>query len=168
MNTKFHRKVILILILSALPSWGSGRALATNLDPDDADASPPSMTLEELGLVLDNALSDAFNRHDLPALLDLFAEDLEFFHDTGGLQDFAKVSEGFKGLFSKDNGLRRELVADSLKVYPLPGYGLLEVGRHRFCHEEGEVTDCGTFEFSHVWRQQGEDWKISRVLSYGH
>jgi len=64
--------------------------------------------------------------------------------------------------------LRRELVPGSLEVYPLQGYGAIEVGAHRFCHEENGKRDCGTMKFSMVWRKVGEEWKLSRVLSYAH
>jgi len=55
-----------------------------------------------------------------------------------------------------------------LEIYPIKSYGALEVGSHRFCHEESGKTECGTFHFAHLWRQRGDQWRISRVLSYGH
>jgi ketosteroid isomerase-like protein len=117
---------------------------------------------------LDDSLSAAFNAHDLDRLMALFSPDLEFYHDAGGLQSFDVVKSGFGGLFSQDNGSRRELVAGTLRVFPIGDYGALELGRHRFCHDEKGRVDCGTFEFAHVWRRQGSEWKITRVISYGH
>jgi hypothetical protein len=98
----------------------------------------------------------------------LFADDIEFYHDTNGLQHRAEVQAGFGGLFAQGNGITREIVPGTLKVYELKDYGLLAVGAHRFCHDENGKQDCGTFEFAQVWRKRGNDWKISRVLSYGH
>jgi hypothetical protein len=64
--------------------------------------------------------------------------------------------------------MRRNLMEGTLEVYPLRGYGALEVGTHQFCHEENGRTDCGTFKFLHVWRWQNGTWRIARVVSYGH
>lgn len=56
----------------------------------------------------------------------------------------------------------------TLEVYSLKGYGAIEVGEQRFCHEENGKQDCGVTKFSMVWRQSGETWKLARVLSYAH
>jgi hypothetical protein len=78
------------------------------------------------------------------------------------------VKEDFVDLFKNVPDLRRELVPGTLEVYPLKGYGAIEVGEHRFCHDEDGKQDCGTMKFSMVWRQTGATWKLSRVLSYAH
>ena len=58
----------------------------------------------------DKAMFEAFNAHDIDALMALFSEDLEFYHDTGGRLTYADVKSGFKSNFDKNNGLRRDLV----------------------------------------------------------
>jgi ketosteroid isomerase-like protein len=117
---------------------------------------------------VDSVLSEAFNAHDLNALMSLFSEDLEFYHDAGGLQSYTQVRDGFGGLFSKNDGIRREVVAGTLEVYPIRGYGAIEVGAHRFCHDENGRNDCGTFKFLQVWRSEAGNWRITPVISYGH
>ena len=117
---------------------------------------------------LDAAIFDAFNAHDANRLMSYFTEDLEFFHDTGGLQNFRDNAEGFKKMFANMPDIRRDLVRESLEVYPIKDYGAMEIGQHRFCHKENGTDDCGTFGFAMVWRKVGDSWKISRVLSYGH
>ena len=114
------------------------------------------------------ALVAAFNGRDLAASMALFSDDLEFYHDVGGLQSYADVKAGLANLFARDNGIRRELVAGSLRVFPIKDYGAVELGAHRFCHKENGKDDCGTFEFVHVWRRDEGGWKLSRVVSYGH
>jgi ketosteroid isomerase-like protein len=145
-------------------------ALLVPTAPLQAQKSSSSETpaLEERVAALDNALSTAFNAHDLSGLMSLFAEDIEFYHDADGLQTRAEVARGFQQLFAQNNGIRRDLVPGTLEIYPIKNYGALEVGSHRVCHEETGKTECGTFHFAHLWRQQGDQWKISRVLSYGH
>jgi ketosteroid isomerase-like protein len=133
-----------------------------------ADAGPGDAALAAQVQQVDDQLSAAFNAHDLTALMALFAEDVEFFQDHDGLQHFAEVKADFGRLFAQNSGIRRELVAGSFGAYPVPGYGAIEVGAHRFCHREHGREDCGTFEFVHVWRHESAGWKLARVVSYGH
>ena len=116
---------------------------------------------------MDDSLSASFNAHDLAALMSLFAPDLEFYHDTGGLQSFQAVQTGFRNLFANGNDIRRERVG-ALEVYPVPNYGAIEIGTHRFCHTERGRLDCGSFRFVQLWRREAEGWRIARVVSYGH
>jgi hypothetical protein len=103
-------------------------------------------------------------------LMGWFTPDVEFYDDGGGdgLSDFAATKKDFVTLFHNVPDLRRELLPATLEVYPLKGYGAIAVGEQRFCHEENGKQDCGTTKFSMVWRQTGETWKLSRVLSYAH
>jgi ketosteroid isomerase-like protein len=117
---------------------------------------------------MDQAIFDAFNAHDVDKLMSYFTDDLEFYHDTGGLGNFQQNAEDFKKMFASMPDIRRDLVKDSLEVYPVKDYGAMEIGQHRFCHKENGKDDCGTFGFAMVWRKVGDSWKISRVLSYGH
>jgi ketosteroid isomerase-like protein len=117
---------------------------------------------------LDGEIFGAFNHHDVARLMSLFSEDLEFYHDSGGLSNYAQNAEDFRKMFASTPDIRRDLEPGSLQVYPIKDYGAMEIGRHRFCHKENGKDDCGTFGFAMVWRKTGDSWKISRVLSYGH
>jgi ketosteroid isomerase-like protein len=134
--------------------------------PVPAAAPAPDSLSHEIQM-LDDSLSAAFNAHEIDALMSLFAADVEFYHDAGGLQDFNAVKAGFASLFAQKNGIRRERVG-ALEVYPVPGFGAIEIGTHRFCHQESGRTVCGTFKFVHVWRRRADGWKLARVVSYGH
>ncbi|HEX8170719.1 MAG TPA: nuclear transport factor 2 family protein [Thermoanaerobaculia bacterium] len=116
----------------------------------------------------DAELFARFNEHDLDRMMAYFDEGLEFYHDNDGLLTRAQVAEGFARLFARNDGLRRDLVPGSLHVYPVPNYGALETGRHRFCHVEHGKDDCGTFEFTILWHNTGGRWKVTRVFSYRH
>jgi hypothetical protein len=98
----------------------------------------------------------------------MFSEDLEFYHDKGGLTGYDHTINFLKGIAQNDNQLKRELVKESLEVYPIPGYGAMQIGQHRFCHPEGGKMECGTFKFVHIWRKKDGQWRITRVVSYGH
>lgn len=43
----------------------------------------------------------------------------------------------------------------SLEVYPIKGYGAVEIGEHVFCNKEKGKDDCDTFKFVMVWRKEG-------------
>ena len=117
---------------------------------------------------MDSLLTEAFNAHDVSGLMMLFSRDLEFYHDTGGLQSYDDVATGFKSLFGASNGIERSLVPGSLEVYPIKDYGAIELGVHRFCHAENGETECGDVKFMHVWRFEDNMWRITRVISYDH
>jgi len=117
---------------------------------------------------MDSVLFEAFNSHNLDKLKTLFTDDLEFYHDLSGLSGYQKNMESFKNNFDKNNGLRRELVQGSLEVFPIKDFGAIQIGSHKFCHTENGKQDCGTFKFVHIWQKKDGEWKISRVISYGH
>ena len=98
----------------------------------------------------------------------MFSEDLEFYHDKGGLTDYRYTIESLKRTAAINNGLNRTLVPGSMEVYPIPQYGAMQLAAHTFCHQENGKQDCGTFKFLHVWRQTPNGWTITRVVSYGH
>lgn len=130
--------------------------------------SPASAELYNTIAHMDSVLFNAFNSHDLEKLKTLFTEDLEFYHDIGGLTSYSENMETFKNNFAKNNGLKRELIGGSLEVYPVKDYGAMQIGMHRFCHSENGKPDCGTFKFVHIWKKTDGNWKISRVISYDH
>jgi hypothetical protein len=129
---------------------------------------PASQELYDSIFHMDSVLFDAFNSHDLDKLKTLFTQDLEFYHDKGGLSGYDENMKNFTENFAKNNKLNRKLVQGSLEVYPIKNYGAMEIGSHTFCHIENEKEDCGTFKFVHIWQKKDNEWKISRVVSYGH
>ena len=117
-------------------------------------------------------LFGAFNALDADAIANFFTEDVEFYHDQGGLtRSREALVQTFRKKFSeKDSKLRRELVESSLEVYPLSNYGAVEMVRHRFFQTAGgqnerEVT---VSRFVHLWQKMSGQWKIAHALSYDH
>jgi len=115
---------------------------------------------------LDARLFDAYNRCDLDAFRALLADDLEFYHDQGGLMTGAEaVTEATRKYIC--GKVRRELVPGTLEVDKIEGYGAIELGSHRFCELEG--THCmGIARFVQVWKRDGDAWKATRIISFGH
>ena len=119
-------------------------------------------------LEMDAKLFNAFNQQDIETIKEVMREDLEFYHDTGGLGDYAQTIEGFSTLFARDDGLNRRLLPGSTEIFPIKDYGAIQVGAHEFCHQENGKDDCGTFKFLHIWSRDDGVWKLSRVVSYDH
>src|SRR6267143_3614138 len=59
---------------------------------------------------LDAKIFDAFNARGGELLMSLFADDLEFYHDSGGLSDYRQTGESFKKMFASTPDIRRDLV----------------------------------------------------------
>jgi ketosteroid isomerase-like protein len=119
----------------------------------------------------DSCLFTAFNRCDSLTYKKYFTDDLEFYHDTGGLTVSLKNElKSFITNCATDLHLRRELIKNTLEVEPIKDYGAIQIGSHRFYHTNKDGTEIlnGTYKFVHVWQKKNGEWKISRVISYGH
>jgi|SRR5579871_2283329 len=117
---------------------------------------------------MDSVLFNAYNAHDVNEIKKYFTDDLEFYHDKGGLSNYTDNIKGFTQVFQDNKDIRRDLVQGTLEVYPVKNFGAMEIGEHRFCHTENGQQICGTFKFAMIWQLKNGEWKISRVISYGH
>ena len=116
---------------------------------------------------LDAALFDTYNKCDLEKNRSFFADDLEFYHDQGGLTIGADtlIEQLKKNICGKT---RRELVPGSLEVHQLKGFGAVQMGVHRFFSPIDATEPVGEAKFIHIWRYTDGAWKITRVISYDH
>jgi uncharacterized protein (TIGR02246 family) len=124
--------------------------------------------LDKAVAALDSALFDAYNRCDLEKFASFFVEDVEFYHDQGGvtLGRAALTDSVKKNICGK---VTRELVPGTLQVYHMKGYGAVEIGVHRFHHPGHDDTEgVGEGKFIHLWQYKDGAWKITRVISYDH
>ncbi|MBS1919784.1 MAG: nuclear transport factor 2 family protein [Bacteroidetes bacterium] len=129
---------------------------------------PPSDTLYQKILHLDSLVFGAFNKRDTSAFAVYFSKSLEFYHDIGGLTGFEETTGFLKSLIKQKSDLKRYLIKGTFEVYPIPGYGVMELGTHQFVHTENGKQIIGTFKFLHIWKKDNNDWIITRVISYGH
>ena len=136
--------------------------------PSNRQRHLPASTCTDEVKRLDAVLSEAFNNHDVKKLKSLFADDLEFYQDNEGLVRYEQTVRDFESMFAQGNNMTRELVGNTLEVYPVKDYGAIEIGAHRFCHVENGKNECGTFRFVHIWQKKDGEWKISRAISYSH
>ena len=127
---------------------------------------PASDPLYQTVSGLDTAIFDAYNHCDLAKLGSMAADDLEFYHDQTGLSvGKQSLVDGVKNNIC--GKVQRELVAGSLEVYPLKGYGAVEIGIHRF-HHPNEPGNLGEAKFIHLWQLKDGTWKLTRVISFNH
>lgn len=121
---------------------------------------------------LDARFFEAFNACDVDRHIAMLDPDLEFFHDRGGLTKGRHKMEKMSRERCASAGprLRREVVEGSLEVHPVPGYGAIQQGAHRFYlgADGGEERLIEIARFVHVWEQGDAGWKIVRALSYDH
>jgi hypothetical protein len=155
------RSFLVVLVLFIAACSGSN---------ENKISTPVSQNLYAEIAHMDSVMFDAFNAYDVEKLKTTFSDDLEFYHDKGGLSDYKQTMENFSKLFenNKTTGLRRDLVKGSLEVYPVKDYGAIETCLHKFCHVENGKDDCGTFKNVMVWQKKDGQWKVTRVISYDH
>ncbi len=117
-----------------------------------------------------------FNTCDISQFENLVSDNFEFYHDKAGmtLSKSAFIASIKDGLCKLSYKPRRELVENTLQVYPLKKngilYGAIQMGTHRFYAIEKDkpeyLTDVA--KFTAVWLLENGNWKVSRELSYDH
>jgi hypothetical protein len=154
---------IALLILTLLAAH-----VAQAFAQSKAEAPAPDELARALA-AQDAALFDSFNRCDLEKFATFFVEDVEFYHDKGGvtLSRKALVESVKNNICGK---VRREVVAESLEAYPIAGFGGVQMGVHRFYELSAKPGSgpAGEAKFVHLWQYRDGAWKITRVVSYDH
>jgi hypothetical protein len=128
-------------------------------------------------LHLDSAFWNAYNNCDTNAYKKFLTNDVEFYHDKGGITTGAPafIESLSKNLCRNTNyHLRREAVAGTVKVFPMQHgneiYGAVITGEHVFyitADGKPEYLD-GDANFTHLWLLKNGVWKMARILSYNH
>ena len=120
----------------------------------------------------DSLLFSAFNNCDSITYRKFLKDDIEFYHDLGGLNVGADYEmRSIREMCARGNHIRRELIKSTLEVYPIKGYGAVEIGVHTFYHtNKGQSQEkvSGTYKFVQLWEIKDGGWKLARVISYGH
>ena len=114
---------------------------------------------------LDSIFFDAYNNCSIDVQSAFYSDSIEFYHDQGGLttskQDILDATK--KNICGK---VTRELVKGSIEVYPIKGYGAVEMGSHKFHNNtEKENTPSKIGKFVIIWQHKNNLWKITRVIS---
>ena len=126
---------------------------------------PESAALQDTVEMLDSLFFDAYNNCKLDVLENLISDEIEFYHDRGGL------STSKSGLVTslKNNicgKVKRELLAGSIEAYPIPNFGAVQMGAHRFYNfSEADPGPSRYAKFVHTWKLEQGKWKLFRVIS---
>ncbi|MBY0537199.1 MAG: nuclear transport factor 2 family protein [Chitinophagaceae bacterium] len=127
---------------------------------------PDDQALYNKVVALDSIFFNTYNNCSLmlDAYADFYAEDVEFYHDKGGFSNSKKdVVEGTKN--NVCGKVTRHLVPGSIEVYPIKDYGAIEFGFHYFRNNQEPDAKPHPARFVIIWKQEGEKWKIKKVVS---
>lgn len=156
--TKFIR-LIFFLIIPII-----GYSQETYKDILETPYFPIDKEIYDIIVANDKEYFDAYNTCNLEKQALLYAEDLEFFHDKGGLS--TSKQEVLTGIEKNICGkVTRTLIEGSIEVYPINNYGAIEIGYHKFYNNQEPNAKSKPSKFIMVWKYEDENWFISKVIS---
>ena len=113
---------------------------------------------------MDSIYFTAYNTCDIKTQAAIYADDLEFFHDKGGLSTDKKAL--LKALKENIcNKVTRTLIKGSVEVYPIHNYGAIQIGYHKFYNKQEPSAKSIPSKFVVVWKKENESWKMTKVIS---
>ncbi len=125
---------------------------------------PGSQPLYDTIARMDSVYFTAYNNCDMATQAAIYSDSLEFYHDRSGLATSKQVI-----LAAIKNNIcgkvTRVLVNGSLEVYPIPNFGAVEIGLHRFINHQENDHVSPPERFVVVWRNKDGKWQITRVIS---
>lgn len=137
------------LLASALCAWGQV--------PEDSE-------LYRTILDMDAAYFTAYNTCDLETQANLLSDDLEFYHDLGGLS--TSKAEIIKSIEANICGkVTRNLVEGSVEVHEIAGFGAIEIGYHTFFNNQEPEAPSKPSRFITIWKRNDGAWKMHRIVS---
>lgn len=146
----------LLLLLSACSA--SKKNVTPVYKPDD-------LALYNTIVQQDSIFFDAYNKCNMAQQTLMYNDDIEFYHDGGGLTtNKQEILESIKkNICGK---VTRELVPGSIEVYPIKNFGAVEMGLHKFRNsQEKERGPSRAGKFIIIWQHLNNEWKINRVVS---
>ncbi|MDC8003514.1 nuclear transport factor 2 family protein [Aureisphaera galaxeae] len=137
-----------------------------------------SEELKQTFMKKDSILFDeGFNKCNLKLLETQLTDDLEFYHDIGGLSD----KQGFMDAMAKNicgnpqRTYKRKLIPETHELFPLYNngklYGMIQRGKHEFFEAEKGGTEfrrTGSALFTSLWIKIEDKWLLKRAYSFDH
>ena len=112
---------------------------------------------------------------DLEAYRSFLSEDFEFYHDKAGYTASKDDEMADMAIFCgkeqrSRQPLRRQLIKNTLEVYPMDNYGALEFCDHLFYLQISDGTEklIGSGKMTALWKKIEDQWKLTRIISYDH
>lgn len=125
---------------------------------------PVSQQLHDSIATLDSILFEAYNNCRISVFDSLMSAEIEFYHDHGGLSTSKPdLTEALrKNICGK---VTRFLLPGSIEVYPIPGFGAVQFGHHRFRNVAEPDAESKYSKFVHIWKRSNTGWLLHRVIS---
>ncbi len=159
------RQVVARVVSSKQPAAPAEANQASAAQASNAQASNAQASDAAKKAVLANvqAFTDAFNRRDVMALLELFADDCELTeHDGTTIRGLKELEEELKDVFEADPNARLSVSVDSLRM--LTPDVIMEEGKTTFFPDGKTLTAETDYQATHV--KKGDRWLMSRVRSF--
>lgn len=115
-------------------------------------------------IAMDKEFFNAYNNCDLEKQASIYSDNIEFFHDNGGLMTSKEeIIEATKqNICGK---VTRELINGSIEVYPLKNYGAVQIGFHKFHNNQEPDAESIPSKFITMWHNENGNWKMTKVIS---
>ena len=157
-NMKKHLTLTLLVLSGIFAMTLSSSA------QDNYVYKPGSQALYDAIVHMDSVYFTAYNNCDMATQAAIYSDSLEFYHDGSGLSTskqaiLTAIKENICGKVT------RTLVKGSLEVYPIPNFGAVEIGLHRFVNHQENDHVSPPERFIILWRNRNGNWQITRVIS---
>jgi hypothetical protein len=154
----FKPSALLILLIIAASFTASAQS------QDTYKYVPSSKELYDTIVHMDSVYFTAYNTCDMDKQAAIYADSIEFYHDKGGLMTSKKdlLDAIKKNICGK---VTRVLVKGSIEVYPIAGFGAVEIGLHQFINHAESESPSKPDKFIVIWRLRNGKWEITRVVS---
>jgi ketosteroid isomerase-like protein len=120
--------------------------------------------LKKIIIQMDSVYFAAYNNCDMAKQAELYTEDIEFYHDKGGLE--TSKDKLLKSIEDNICGkVKRVLVEGSIEVSEIPGYGAVVMGMHKFHNNQEPEAISKPSKFITIWKDTEVGWKMARVIS---
>ncbi|MBQ4914727.1 nuclear transport factor 2 family protein [Maribacter sp. MMG018] len=126
--------------------------------------APTDSELYKTIMKLDKAYFTAYNNCDMKTQKQFYDEDLEFYHDMGGLA--TDKTELLKSIENNICGkVTRTLLEESVEVHPIKDFGAVQIGMHQFHNNQEPNAISEPSKFIVIWKKNDTNWVMSRVIS---
>lgn len=135
-----------------------------NTDKRMNDYTPDDLELYNTIVAMDSLFFEAYNSCNLEKQASIYADNIEFYHDKGGLMTSkqAIIDATKKNICGK---VTRELIKNSIEVYPIKDYGAVQIGFHKFFNNQEPNAPSIPSKFITIWQNENGNWAMAKVIS---
>ncbi|MHC9090099.1 nuclear transport factor 2 family protein [Tenacibaculum sp. IMCC1] len=125
---------------------------------------PVDIYLHNQIVKMDSIFFNAYNTCDMKTQAGILSDDIEFFHDKGGLSTSKNeiIAATKKNICGK---VTRTLIKDSIEVYPINKYGAVQIGYHKFFNNREPNAKSIPSKFIAIWKKEHEKWLMTKIIS---